>query len=73
MSSINLIHLRPGEHIKAKDLQLNSLFKDNFIHFQETQMKTKEEFHPHRNTPLCGDWGEYFALNYQLKGKKYHS
>lgn len=36
-------------------------------------MKTKEEFHPHRNTPLCGDWGEYFALNYQLKGKKYHS
>lgn len=35
-------------------------------------MKTKEEFHPHRNTPLCGDWGEYFALNYQLKGKKYH-
>lgn len=35
-------------------------------------MKTKEEFHPHRNTPLCGDWGEYFALDYQLKGKTYH-
>lgn len=35
-------------------------------------MKTKEEFHPHRNTPLCGDLGEYFALNYQLKGKKCH-
>lgn len=32
-------------------------------------MKTKEGFHPRRKTHLYGDWGEYFALNYQLKNQ----
>lgn len=32
-------------------------------------MKTKEGFRPRRNTHLYGDWGEYFALNYQLKNQ----
>lgn len=55
---------------KSKRVAVKQLVQGyNFIHFQENQMKTKEGFHPHRNTHLHGDWGEYFALNYRLKNQ----